>query len=161
MSPFERLVPWSRTVARTVGRGLEILPVGLIPVMERPPVWELVVLPPFVLVTRTEDPRGPLLFLLRLLGTGSAPHVVSDNADVWGQHSFSAARIEAAGAIPNPPRVRAARVLSPRTRQLTTKVKLFLAPLFPPPAPACISTVWVPEESLLGVKLRLPVVRRY
>ena len=124
-------------------------------------MWELVVLPPLVLVTRTEDPRGPLLFPLRLLDTGFAPHVVSDSANAWGQHSFFAARIEAAGAVPNPPRVRTARFLSPRTRQLTTKVKLFLAPLFPPPAPACISTVWAPEESLLGVKLRLPVVRRY
>ena len=63
-----------------VGRRLVILPVGLMLVMERPPAWELVVLPPFVLVTLTEDPRGPRLFLLRLLDTSPAPHVVLHDA---------------------------------------------------------------------------------
>ena len=42
----------------------------------------------------------------------------------------------------------------------TAKLKLFLAFLLPA-APASISTVWAPEESLRGVKLKLPVVRRY
>ena len=42
-----------------------------------------------------------------------------------------------------------------------TKLKLFLAFLLPSAAPASISTVWAPEESLRGVKLKLPVVRRY
>ena len=74
-------VPRSIIVARMVGRELVILPVGPMPVMERPPVKELVVLPPFVLVTLTEDPRAPRLPLRRLLDTRSAPYVVSDNFD--------------------------------------------------------------------------------
>lgn len=41
----------------------------------------------------------------------------------------------------------------------TTKLQLFLAFLLPPEEPAAISTLWAPEESLDGVKLRLPVVR--
>ena len=49
-------------------------------VMERPPACELVVLPLFVLVTLTEDPRGLRLFLLRLLDTSPAPHVVLNDA---------------------------------------------------------------------------------
>jgi hypothetical protein len=39
------------------------------------------------------------------------------------------------------------------------KVQLFLAVLRPPSAVASISTVWVPEESLLVEHLRLPVAR--
>ena len=53
------------------------------------------------------------------------------------------------------------RAVSSGARQLTTKLKLFLAFLLPSAAPARISTVWAPEESLRGVKLKLPVVRRY
>lgn len=46
-------------------------------------------------------------------------------------------------------------------RYFTTKVKLFLAFLLPSAEPASISRVWAPEDSLLGVKLKLPVLRRY
>ena len=53
------------------------------------------------------------------------------------------------------------RILPSGLRQLTTKLKLFLAFLLPSAEPATISTVWAPEESFGGVKLKLPVLRRY
>ena len=53
-------------------------------------------------------------------------------------------------------------ILSSGAHHGTTKVQFFLFLAFLLPAvPAVISTVWVPEESLRGVKLKLPVVRRY
>ena len=87
---------------------------------------------PLVEVTLTEVPRGPLRrSLLRLLGTRSPPCAVAD-------------------------------VCSSVTHYGTTKLQFFrfLAFLLPV-VPAVISTVWGPEASLLGVKLKLPVVRRY
>ena len=43
-----------------------------------------------------------------------------------------------------------------------TKLQFFRFLAFLLPAvPASISTVCVPEESLLGVKLKVPVIRRY
>jgi hypothetical protein len=87
---------------------------------------------PFVLVTLTEVPRELLRrFLLRLLGTRSPPYAVPD-------------------------------VPSSGTLYGTTKLQFFLFLAFLLPAvPANISTVWAPEESLRGVKLKLPVVLRY
>src|ERR671918_3013048 len=92
------------------------------------------------------DPAPPRL-LRRRLGTVPSPHMDPDDAD--GSHD------------PGPePGTNRNRTLSSGTRQVTTKRKLFLASLPPSAEPAPISTVWAPEESLRGVKLRLPVVRR-
>jgi hypothetical protein len=87
---------------------------------------------PLVVVTLSEVPREPLRrFLLRLLGTRSPPYAVAD-------------------------------LCCSGTHQGTTKLQFFrFAAFLLPAVPAIISTVWAPEESLLGVKLRLPVVRRY
>jgi hypothetical protein len=87
---------------------------------------------PLVVVTLTEVPRGPLRrLLLRLLGTRPPPYAVSG-------------------------------ILSSTTHYGTTKLQFFRFLAFLLPAvPAVISTVWGPEASLLGVKLKLPVVRRY
>jgi hypothetical protein len=93
------------------------------------------------------DPASPRL-LRRLLGTIPPPHVGPNDAD--GHHDPG----QESGTRRN-------RTLSSGTHQLTAKLKLFLAPLLPWAEPAVISTVWAPEESLRGVKLRLPVVRRY
>jgi hypothetical protein len=87
---------------------------------------------PFVVVTLTEVPRELLRrFLLRLLGTTSPPYAVSD-------------------------------VCPSGTHYGTTKLQFFFFLAFLLPAvPANISTVCAPEESLRGVKLKLPVVLRY
>src|SRR5919112_1369258 len=112
-----------------------------------PPRPAPLLLLPQALLGPRPDPAPPRL-LRRRLGTVPSPHMDPDDAD--GSHD------------PGPePGTNRNRTLSSGTRQVTTKRKLFLASLPPSAEPAPISTVWAPEESLRGVKLRLPVVRRY
>lgn len=113
---------------------------------------------PLVLVTLTEYERG-FRRLLRLLGTSSPLHAISSDAGT----SKTAYLVCRANRSDEPEQTRRASEPCelPGTRQLTTKLQLFLAFLLPSAEPASISTVWGPEESLRGVKLKLPVVRRY
>lgn len=87
--------------------------------------------------------------------------MVSDIRISPGQHNFLATRIEATGPAYSETGHASEPYASSDLRQLTTKLKLFLAFLLPSAEPATISTVWAPEESLEGVKLKLPLVRRY
>lgn len=85
-----------------------------------------------VVVDRIEVPRGPLRrFLLRLLDTRLPPF-----------------------AVPG--------VSLPDAHYPMTKLQFLRFPAFLLPAVLAVtSTVCGPGESLLGVRLRLPVIRRY